>query len=258
MSFITQKGATGPFGLTANGSFQSSTDANLASIVGTRFDLSDGREVILVSTGSTTTTTAGLLYQDAAIVANHQGLAVTANQAYSANGNVPATTTVTLGATALTANQYQGGFAVIDSGTGLGQSLRIASNPAALASATGVVLTLEDAPNVALDTTSTVCLIPAHGANVIQNPTTPTNVPVGIALYPIAASSYGFLVSKGIVASLSDSKVAAVGTAIAASVTTAGTTTVATATLGNLTSTVIGNAVQTAVSAKTRAVFINV
>ena len=34
MSNITQRGATSPFGLQANGTFQSSTDASLATLVG--------------------------------------------------------------------------------------------------------------------------------------------------------------------------------------------------------------------------------
>jgi hypothetical protein len=264
MSQITQKSATGALALQANGVFQTSTDANLATLVGTRWDLSDGREVILVSTSSTGACTAGQLYQDAALVANHQNIAVTTVTAYSTNGNVPASVAVTLGATALTASQYQGGFAVINAGTGIGQTLRIASNPAALASATNVTITFEDGPNVALSTSdSKVSLIPAHGSNVIVSPTTPTNVTAGVGLNAIPASSYGFLVSKGLVSSLSDAKIAGVGQPISPSVTTAGTTTASTSILstgsnGTLTSAVIGYAAIAAVSAEARTVFINV
>lgn len=257
MSSITQRGATGPLSLQANGTFQSSSDANLATLIGSRWDLSDGREVILVKNSSATTGTAGQLYQDAAIVSNHTNLAVTATQAYSNNGDVPATVTVTLGATAATANQYQGGFAVVNAGTGIGQTLRIASHPAADASAS-LVVTLEDGPNVALSTsTSKVSLIPAHGNNIIQMPTTPTNVPVGVALYSIAPSSYGFLASKGITSALSDAVVATVGQAISPSITTAGAVTLASGTNATVTS-VIGYTLNTGVSAEARAVFLNV
>ena len=131
MSRITSRGATGPIALVANGTFQTSTDSSLATLVGTRWDLSDGREVILVSSSSATTVAPGKLYQDAAIVPNHQDLTVTAVQAYSANGNTPAKITVTLGATAATANQYQGGFLIVNDNNGEGQTLRIASHPAA-------------------------------------------------------------------------------------------------------------------------------
>lgn len=252
MSQITQKGQGAPLALTASGTFQQSTDTALATLVGTRWDLNDGGEVILVGTSSATTTAAGFLYQDAALVANHQGLTVTAVQAYSNNGNTPATVTVTLGATALTANQYQGGLLVVQSSTGIGQTLRIASNPAALSSGTGVVITLEDAPNTALTTSSVVSLIPAHGANVIINPTTPSNVPVGISLYPISPSSYGFLKVKGLVGAVSDASIASVGNSIAASTTTAGTVTLFVAT-----KTYLGSAAITAVSAGAYPVILN-
>ena len=62
MSQITARAANGPLALVANGSFQTSTDSALATLVGTRWDLSDGREVVLVSTSSATTTVAGDLY----------------------------------------------------------------------------------------------------------------------------------------------------------------------------------------------------
>lgn len=253
MSQITQKGATGPLALQAGGSFQTSSDSALATLVGTRWDLSDGREVILAGTSSTTQTTAGQLYQDAALVSGHQNIGITGFTAYSNNGNVPASLTIGTNATAITASQYQGGFVVVNAGTGIGQTLRISGN-SAVSSTTAGTITLEDAPNVALSTSDTkICLVPAHGANIIQMPTTQTNVPVGVALYPIAVSSYGFLLSKGLVSSLSDVSVAAAGRAISPSVTTAGTTTVSTGTLA-----VIGYTAQAGVSAEARTVFLNV
>lgn len=250
MSQITQRGATGPLALVANGTFQTSTDLSLESLVGTRWDLSDGREVILCQAGSSTTVEPGKLYQDAPIVANHQNLTVTAFQPYSANGNTPAKVTVTLGATAATANQYAGGLAVINAGTGAGHTLRIASHPAANASAS-LDVTLEDGPSVALDVTSKVCLIPSHGNGVIINPTTATNEPVGEGLYTIAPSNYGFLVSKGTVAALAQGAIG-VGLGIIPSTTVAGAVAVATAT-----GAFIGRAQQAGVDTEYRAVFID-
>lgn len=266
MSQITQKGATGALSLTANGTFQSSTDGNLQTLVGTRWDLNDGREVILVSNGSAAINTAGLLCQDAAIVPNHQGLTTVSFTAYSSNGNIPASAVVTLGATAVSANQYAGGYALIDSSVGIGQTLRIASNSAATSSS-NATLVFEDAPNTALTTASTVCLLPPHGANIVINPTTPTGAIVGVTLYPLAAGqvagattgvfTYGFLTSKGIAAALSDATIATVGQAISPSITTAGAVTLASGTNSTLT-TVIGYANQTGVSAKARSVFLEV
>ena len=257
MSQITQRGCNGPLGLTASGTFQSSSDAALATLVGTRWDLSDGREVVLVSTGSTTTTVAGTLYQDAALVANHQGLTVTAVQAYSNNGNTPATVTATLGGTAATLNQYQGGFLYVQSSTGIGQFLRIASHPAQATTSGSLVVTLEDAPNLALTTSSVVSLVPQHGANVIINPTTPTNTPVGVALYAISPSNYGFLLAKGLTVAVSDSTAPAVGRAICSSVTTAGDIGAVPYSGSVVTGTVIGNTCVAAVSAAANLIYLN-
>ena len=261
MSQITQKGATGALALYAGTAFQTSTDANLATLTGTRWDLEDGREVILVSNGTATATVAGDLYQDAAVVPNHQGCTTTAFTAASTNGNVPAQVTITLGNTLLTANQYQGGFLYVQSGVGIGQTLLIASHPAAIASAS-VVITLEDNPTVALTAASVVSLWPAHGTAVIINPTTPTNAPCGIALYAIPASTatvtyYGFLLAKGLTAALSDSTAPAVGHAIASSTTTPGTIGATAYTSSVVTGTVIGNTVYAATSAAANMVWLN-
>ncbi len=268
MANITQRGATGPLSFQANGQYQSgstpgstpgaygtSATFNVSQLVGTRWDLNDGREVILVSMDSATTATPGELYQDAALIANHSDLAVAAFQAYSNNGDVPATVTVTLGGTAVTANQYQGGYACVVDGTqahGQGQFLRIASHPAQTATTGNVVLTLEEGPNTALTTASKVSLVYPHGASVIQMPTTATNVPTGVALYPIAASNFGFLTAKGLCSALSDATVASVSDGIMPSVTTAGTVTLTTATGAN-----IGTAAYTAVSGKSYPVYLN-
>lgn len=253
MSRITQKGATGPLALVANGAFQSSTDASLETLVGTRWDLSDGREVKLVQAGAVALVP-GVLLQNAAIIADHQGLDITALQTYSANGNQPYKITATLGSTAVTANQYAGGFAVINVGTGKGQTLRIASHPAADAAA-ALTLTLEDAPSVALSTSdSEVSLIPADGNGVVIHPTTPTNSVAGVSLYSLAASAYGFAVSKGITSCLADAAApAASGAAISPSNATAGAIEA-----GVLAQGIIGNAVQAGVSAENFAVFISV
>lgn len=265
MSRITERGATGAMDIQATGTFQSVTDPNTATLVGTRWDLADGREVMLVSAGATAINTAGLLVQDAAIVANHQGVVVTGFTAYSANGNIPASISVGTNATAMFLGQYQGGFVLVDSGPGIGQTLKIASN-SAVSSTTAGTITFEDGPNTALTTSSTVCLLPPHGANVIINPTTPTGAPVGVTLYPVAAGqvaggttgtpNYVFVSTKGIVSALSDATVATVGQSISPSTTTAGAVTLSAGTNATLT-TVIGFANQTAVSAKARSVFLN-
>lgn len=258
MSRITQKGATSPLSFQANGTFQTSTDTSLETLLGSRWDLSDGREVALGQPATGTTVAEGKLYQNAALIAHHQNCDVTAIQAYSANGNVPYKVTLTLGATPVTANQYAGGYMAVVDGAGEGQILKIASHPAADGSAT-VQLTLEDGPVTALSTsTSEVSLLPATGNGVIIHPTTPSNVPFGLALYPIAAGSYGFFLTKGIGNALGDATTPAVGCAISWSAATAGAIG-ATPYAGNvLTGAVIGQTAILSVSAEYRPVFINI
>lgn len=213
MSRITQRGATGPLALQANGTFQqqsqsiqvyggTATDTELSTLLGSRWDLSDGREVRLILAGSSSLA-AGKLMAAPAPISDHLGLTVTAVQAYSNNGNTPATVTVTLGATAATANQYAGGYLVVTSGTGLGQTLKIASHPAAALSAS-LVVTLEDGPNTALTTSSVVGLFANPCKGVIINDSSNLQQPVGVTLYAITAAYYGFIISKGLTACLND------------------------------------------------------
>lgn len=260
MSQITQRGATGLLNL-FQGLAEAVTTAPFSQSfndIGQKFDTADGRELVLVLNGAVALH-AGVLAQSAPIVSAHQNCAVTAYTAASASG--PGTVTVTLGATAVTANQYAGGFLNVNDNNGEGQLLQIASHPAAALS-TSVVITLADAPGsngVALTTASEVSLIPNPYNGVVVNPTTPTNAPVGVTLSPISASSatvnsFGFLVKDGITSCLCDATNPAVGTAIGASTATAGAIG-AVAYAGNIvTTTVIGNTVQTGVSTEYRMV----
>lgn len=258
MSRITQRGATAPVSFQSNGTFPTSTDTSLETLLGSRWDLSDGREVALGQPATGTTVAEGKLYQNAALVANHQNCDVTAVQAYSANGNVPATVTITLGATAATANQYQGGYLAVVDGAGEGQVLKIASHPAADASAT-LTLTLEDGPATALSTSTSECsLVPATGNGVIIHPTTPSNSVFGLALYPIAAGSYGYFLTKGLGNALSDATAPAVGCAISWSAATAGAVGATPYAANVLSGAVIGQTAILGVSAEYRPVNMNI
>ena len=208
MSRFTQRGATGPLDFA-----QTSTDANLGSMVGAKFETSDGREFVLVQNAGTALAQ-GKLVQGPAAIANHQGIAA------STQAVGDKTITVTLGNTLVTANQYAGGFINTTEGTGLGQTLKIASHPAANASAS-VVITLEDPIQVATsssDTKATLSMNPYGSSNgtdvrtdgVIICPTTLTGQIVGVSNYPIPAStatvpSYGFIQTKGACAVLNHS-----------------------------------------------------
>ena len=261
MSRLTNKGFSSPFSLftTVSEVVTTAPFTSLTTVAGERFDASDGREFVVVQNGATAIA-AGKLVQSAPIEANHQNLAVTA---YSpASSTVPYTTiTVTLGATAVTVNQYAGGFLVVNDNNGEGQTLKIQSHPAANLS-TSVVLTLEDTAVTAITTASEVCLIPNPYTGVVINPTTATNTPIGVTLYAIAASSavpavagttnvFGLIQTKGPISALADGTIG-VGLGIMPSTNTAGAVLVADATGAR-----IGRALQAGVSTEYRTVYID-
>lgn len=212
MSRITQKGATSPLGL-----FQTSTDLSLGTLVGTKFDLSDGREVVLVQNAGTALAS-GKVIQGPAAQANAVGLspATSGTTGYSATYPIAAAIggkviQIATGATAVLANRFAGGYLNVVEGTGAGQTLKVQSNAAA-STTSACVVTLEDAFTVATSTDSRFTLtINPFGSHygtdyttdgVIVCPTTLTGQVVGVAFYPIAAStatvaSYGFLITRG-------------------------------------------------------------
>lgn len=160
---------------------------------------SDGRTFRYVKAGGTVLVPGNWL-QSPAIVANHVNLTPTAAVAVG-----DTTITVTLGATAATANQYAGGVVVVEIGTtGKGQSLLVKSHPAAASAAT-LVLTLSDPVQVATSGTVTVSLVANLYNGVIQTPqTTLTGTPVGVAVGAIPAGEFGWICSRGLTAALAD------------------------------------------------------
>lgn len=187
---------------------------------------------------------AGQLQQSAAIIANHQSLVPTVVQAIGSN-----VITVTLGATAATANQYADGYVITQTGTGLGQTLQIKSHPAANASAV-LTLTLSDVIQTATDLTTTVSLIPNPYMNIIVAPTTATNAPVGVALYNSPATAFTWIQTHGTVATLASATIAA-GASVSRSAATAGA--VITSVAG---AAIVGNVVQAGASAAYNGVFL--
>ncbi len=224
MSRLTQRGAVAPISL-----FQTSTDISLDTMVGTKFDAADGREFVLVQNAGTALGS-GVVVQGPAAIANTVGLspATTGTTGYVASTPIAAAIggfaiQIATGATAVLANQFQGGYLNVVEGTGLGQTLKIASNTAA-STTSACIITLEDAFTVATGTTSrfTLTLNP-YGSRfgtdystngvIISPATTLTGAVVGVSLYPIAASTatvaqFGLIQTKGLVAVLGSSTVA--------------------------------------------------
>lgn len=224
MSRLTQMGQGAPIDL-----FATSTDLSLATIVGTKFASADGREFVLVQNGGTALGS-GVAVQGPPAIANTGGLApaTSGTTGYSAAYPIAAAIggkviQLATGATAVLVNQFQGGYLNVVESTGLGQTLKIASNTAA-STTSAVVFTLEDAFTVATGTGSkfTLTLNP-YGSRfgtdystngvIISPATTLTGQIVGFTLYPIAASTatvaqFGFVQTKGNLAVLGSSTVA--------------------------------------------------
>lgn len=198
MSRITQKGATGELGLFNQGfsaipanssTIPSGTGAftpDLQTMVGTKWDTADGREFALVQNGAVALVS-GVLAQAPVEVTAFERLAMTVPSSYPATAGATQIL-VTNGATKLNSNQFQGGYLVTSTGTGIGQCLRISSHQNAAASATFVV-TLEDAVVTTLDATTTVSLLSNPYAGVVISNHTTLGLPVGVTLYPLAAST---------------------------------------------------------------------
>lgn len=256
MSYFSQPGATGPIPYAGT-----STDTSLVTLTGSKYVTSDGREFVLVQNAGTALVQ-GQLVQGPAQITNHSNL-TTSTAAVGAT-----TITVTAGGTLITANQYAGGFLIINAGTGIGQQLRIASHPSATSSGT-CVITLEDPLQVATATASTKsCLrLNAFGSSngtdvrtsgVIVCPVTVSGQVVGVAAYPIAASTstvptYGLVQSKGIANVVNDANTN-IGVGVMPSSNTAGSV----MTYVVATSTLVGFSVQAGVTTEARQVQINI
>jgi hypothetical protein len=202
-----------------------------------------------VPTGATLV--AGNLLQASPQLTTHQNLTPSAATAVG-----DTTLTVTLGATAAYANQYAGGYMCVSTGPGNGYAYLIKSHPAAALSAT-LTLTLSDAIKVVTSTASRMDLIQNPYLGVIQNPTTATGAPVGVAVNPIAAATdgtinYGWVQSFGVCSGLVRTTTA-IGGAYMPSVTTAGS--METATAGTP---VVGSAIAVGTTGKNSAIFLTI
>ncbi len=207
------------------------TDLSCGTEVGQKFQTADGKTVVLVQNGGTALVSGRLIQSPASVGANHTGLAT----ATAAIGSTQIT--VTLGGTAVLANQYAGGTAIISAGTGAGQTFKIVSHPAQTSGSGTVVLTLEEALSVATLTSDskTSLTLPQYGSRngtdfttygVVVCPVTATGAVIGATVYPIPASTatvctYGWIVTNGFVGILNDASTA-IGLDVMPSTNTAG------------------------------------
>lgn len=220
-------------------------DYSLDTLLNSKWATDQGQILTLVS-NSANAQVGGQLMQGPAELTAFEKLAMTVPTTAPATAGT-FLVSVTNGATVLKQNLFAGGWLVTASATGIGQTLSIASHTGG-ANAGQIVVTLADPIQVTLDATTTVSFVANPAKNIVQMPTTPTSVAVGVTLYAIPASvaptwngttgvlatagtpQYGFVVSHGPVGCLIDSSVTNVGYPLGAKTATAGAIGIATLT----------------------------
>ena len=159
---------------------------------------------IISGLSTATGVVAGQLQQAPGNTANHLNNSV---QAATAVGSL--SLPVTLGSTSALANEYQGGYASVREVSTAAQMLMIDEQQPQAAVNSGGVMTIllrpGSAVQVALTTSNHVDLIHNPYNCVITNPTTATEMPVGVAQGAIASGSYGWIQTHGVASVESDS-----------------------------------------------------
>lgn len=204
MTQLTSDIQAGPIGV-----FESST-LQYAPL-GSKAVSGDGREFRYCKAGGTALVP-GKLQQAGPEDTAHQNLAPTANGAIG-----DTSITVTLGASAVTANEYAEGWIIVTTSTGAGYQYQISSHPAADASATLKINLTDPLQTTIASATSKIDMVLNPYSAVIVNPTTATSNPIGAAVYAIPAGEYGWIQTKGVAPVLVDDQTVVVGTAIVAS-----------------------------------------
>ena len=146
-----------------------------------------------VRCGSSTALVAGHLLQEGAEDTNYRSMVAQAAAAIGATEIA-----VTLGGTAVTADQFKDGILLVESGTGLGQKFTIVSHTVQTSTTGTCTFTIDRPVETALvATTSQVTVRRNPYVAVIDNPTTQTGGPVGVALIATTISYYGWIQSGG-------------------------------------------------------------
>lgn len=167
--------------------------------LGARGVTADGRRFVYVQADSSAGLAVGKLGVAAAVVANHVNRSLDATSAVAAGSNQ---VVVSVGATAVTADQYADGYLVVRDGTGKGQCLRIDGNSAVSSAGGAVTVKLADPVISALSTADSKVDLISPFSGVVASTT--LSRPVGVAIATLAASEYGWVQTHGTASVLSD------------------------------------------------------
>ena len=143
----------------------------------------------------------GELLQEAAEVTNFRSMVV---DTAAAIGDT--VVSVTLGGTAVTANQFEEGELVVESSTGIGQHFHIKRHEVQTSTTGSCNFTLDRPLKIALTTSSQVSVRKNPFDGAIDFPITPTGAPVGIALYAQTIAYFGWVKSGGSAVALYDNQ----------------------------------------------------
>lgn len=169
--------------------------------VGTRACLPDGR-VFYYSKNGAGALGPGKLAMAEVITAEF------ANQAVAAAAAVSETSaTVTLGATAVTLNEYADGYLVINDAAGEGHTYKIRTHPVA-AGAASCVLDLYDGIKVALTTSSQYTLVKNPWGDVVVAAAGHVHQAVGVAPIDVTAAYFFWMQTWGVCAVWDDAATA--------------------------------------------------
>lgn len=214
--------------------------------LGSVAETADGRVFRYASAG-TTNLAAGLANITPAKVANHTNIAVSIAAAVGQRF-----VSVTLGATATTLGQYDGGYLVAIDVAGQGCAYRIAGTPVIGSAGTGVVQ-LEEGIATALTTSSKVSLVPpVFGQSIVSTGASAALFCNGSNNVAVTASNFYWSQTAGIASVLADG-ITAKGTGVVLSAAVAGA--LATEAAGTLTQRV-GTAPEATVDTKYYPVFL--
>lgn len=210
----------------------------------------DGRCFAYGGNSSTIALVGGQLTQGATAVANHQNQT---GVTYAAGTNQ---VTFTVGATAVTAGQYQDGYFFVNTGTGFGQTSRILNNLSAVSSGS-LTIKLKDALTQATTAASSKFSLqpnPFNGLTVASSSSPTAVLPTGVPAVAIPASNWGWFQVGGPCATLINGT-PGVGVNVIPSATTSGAVDVAT---GAIVQDPVGYMLMTGVSTNYDMVFLTI
>ena len=178
--------------------------------LGTDYRSGDGRRFRYVKVGSSALVQGKLYQSSAESAANWEALSVAA-------AAIGATKVTLTSSVTLVADVLAEGYMVISTATGIGYTYKIVGNTA-VTGAVGCVITLADPLVVALDTTTTVDVVPNPASKVeLWDASNHDGAIQGVAIYPVAGGYFGWLQVGGPIGVLVDAGGVAVGAIVQAS-----------------------------------------